>query len=509
MCRIHIIMNENKREMDYLGYEITKSKVISSLIWKLLERGGTQGIQFIVMIVLARHLLPKDFGLIVIVAVIISLANVLVQCGFNAALIQKKNADELDFSSVFYLNLLVTCILYIVLFFSAPFLASVFEQEQLILVLRILSLTLFLGTVNAIQNAVIARNLQFKKLFFSSLGAVVVSGIVAILMVSANFGVWALVGHQLINQFLITLILWFTVKWRPQLLFSVERIKELFSFGWKMLVSSLITTFYNNLQSLIIGKMFSPALLGFYSRGEQFPSLIVSNVNGSIQSVMFPTLSSHQENRQRVKEMVRRSIVTSSFIIFPMMMGLAMVAEPLVEILLTEKWLPAVPFLQIFCAAYALWPIHTSNLQAINALGRSDIFMKLEIIKSIIGLVVLGISIQFGVHGMALGIIVSGVISIFINAYPNSKLLNYSIQEQLKDIVPSLVLSLMMGVVVYSIHWFGMTNIATIIIQVFVGVALYIGLAKVFRLECFIYLVMTMQEIFKRDKSVPIEEIYE
>lgn len=492
---------EMKGRWGCLGFEITKSKIVSSLLWKLMERGGTQGIQFIVMIVLARHLLPKDFGLIAIVVIFIALANVLVQSGFNTALIQKKNADEVDFSSVFYLNLLATSILYIVLFFSAPFLASFFEQEQLILVLRILSLTLFLVAINSIQNAVIVRNLQFKKLFFSSLGAVIVSGIVALIMAFLNFGVWTLVGYQLINQFLITLILWFTVKWRPQLLFSFERIKALFSFGWKLLVASLIDTFNNNLQSLIIGKMFSPTLLGFYSRGEQFPSLIVSNVNGSIQSVMFPTLSSHQDNKQRIKEMVRRSIVTSSFIIFPMMVGLAIIAEPLVKILLTEKWLPAVPFLQIFCAAYALWPIHTSNLQAINALGRSDIFVKLEIFKSIVGLVVLGVSIQFGVHAVAMGIFFSGVISSFINVYPNSKLLNYSFKEQWKDIMPSLLLSLVMGVVVNSIHWFEMTDMITIILQIFLGIVLYVGLAKALKIESYTYLVLTLKDMWRSKKG--------
>ena len=492
---------EMKGRWGCLGFEITKSKIVSSLLWKLMERGGTQGIQFIVMIVLARHLLPKDFGLIAIVVIFIALANVLVQSGFNTALIQKKNADEVDFSSVFYLNLLATSILYIVLFFSAPFLASFFEQEQLILVLRILSLTLFLVAINSIQNAVIVRNLQFKKLFFSSLGAVIVSGIVALIMAFLNFGVWTLVGYQLINQFLITLILWFTVKWRPQLLFSFERIKALFSFGWKLLVASLIDTFNNNLQSLIIGKMFSPTLLGFYSRGEQFPSHIVSNVNGSIQSVMFPTLSSHQDNKQRIKEMVRRSIVTSSFIIFPMMVGLAIIAEPLVKILLTEKWLPAVPFLQIFCAAYALWPIHTSNLQAINALGRSDIFVKLEIFKSIVGLVVLGVSIQFGVHAVAMGIFFSGVISSFINVYPNSKLLNYSFKEQWKDIMPSLLLSLVMGVVVNSIHWFEMTDMITIILQIFLGIVLYVGLAKALKIESYTYLVLTLKDMWRSKKG--------
>lgn len=504
-------MNDNKREMDHLGDELTRFKIISSLLWKLLERSGTQGIQFIVMIVLARQLLPEDFGLIVLVAIFISLANVLVQSGFNTALIQKKNADEIDFSSVFYLNVFVTSILYIGLFFSAPILASFFEQEQLILVLRTLSITLFLGSINSIQHVVIARNLQFKKLFFSSLGAVIVAGVVAVVMAYANFGVWALVGYQLINQFLIILILWFTVKWRPQLLFSLERIKELFSFGWKILIASLIDTFNTNLQSLMIGKMFSPALLGFYNRGEQFPSLVVSNVNGSIQSVLFPTLSSQQENKKRMKEMIKRSIGISSFMIFPMMVGLAIIAEPLVKLLLTEKWLPVVPFIQIFCASYALWPIHTSNLQAINALGRSDIFVKLEIIKSTVSLVVLVVCLQFGVHAVALGVLISGVISTFINAYPNAKLLDYHMKEQCMDILPSLLISIVMGGVVNSVHWLDMTDMLTISIQLFLGIIVYIGLAIVFKIESFTYLLFTIKDLLrsKKGKDFTLKETLE
>ena len=466
-----------------------------------MERGGTQGIQFIVTIVLARILLPEEFGLIVLVTIFIGIAGVFVQSGFNTALIQKKNVDEVDFSSVFYFSLVVAGILYVFLFFTAPLLANFFEEPKLVLVLRTLSFTLFLGAVNSIQIAVVAREMQFKKLFFSSVGAIIVSGAVGLVMANMGYGVWALVGQQLTNQLMVMVILWITVKWRPRLVFSIKRVNNLFSFGWKLLVSGLIDTLYINLQSLFIGKMFSPAILGFYNRGEQFPSLIVNNIDGSIQSVMLPTLSSHQEDRHRVKEIVRRSIVTSSFIVFPMMVGLAVIAEPLVTILLTEKWLPVVPFLQIFCASYALWPIHTANLQAINALGRSDIFLKLEIIKKILGLIILGVSIPFGVYAMARGVLVTGIIATFVNAYPNLKLIDYSFQEQWKDIIPSLLLSLLMGIVVFSIQWFGIPPTLTLILQVFIGVALYVGLAKVFRLECFTYLLTTGKEILKSKRK--------
>lgn len=476
-----------------MNKEISKNRVLSSLFWKLMERGGTQGIQFIVSIILARLLLPEDYGIIALVVIFTSIAGVFVQSGLNTALIQKKEADAADFSSVFYLSLFIACLIYIVLFFSAPFIAAFYKIPEITPVFRVLSITLFFGALNSIQNAVVARKLQFKKLFFSSTGAILVSGTVGIFMAYTGYGVWALVGQQISNQLFGTLILWFTVKWRPHLLFSLKRVKALFSFGWKLLVSGLIDTVYRELRSLIIGKMYNPAMLGFYNRGQQFPSLFVSNINGSIQSVMLPVLASHQDNRPRVKEMMRRAIVTSSFIIFPMMVGLAVTAEPLVKLLLTDKWLPCVPFLQIFCASYALMPIHTANLQAINALGRSDIFLKLEIIKKIIGLSILAVTVFYGIYAIALGMVLSGIISSFINAYPNKDLLNYSYKEQWSDIYPSLLLSLVMGAVVYSFKWLGLSLLVTLIIQICVGVVLYVAMAWLFKLECFTYLMSTLQ----------------
>ena len=469
----------------------TKSRVLASLVWKLMEQGGTQGIQFIVQIILARLLLPADYGIIALVVIFTSIASVFVQSGLNTALIQKKDADEEDFSSVFYLSLLIACLIYIVLFFTAPFISAFYKLHEITQVFRVLSVTLFFGAFNSIQNAVIARNLQFKKMFFSSTGAILISGTVGIYMAYTGYGVWALVGQQVSNQLFVTLILWFTVKWRPQLLFSLEKVKTLFSFGWKLLVANLINTIYQNLSSLVIGKMYTPAMLGFFNRGQTFPSIIITNINGSIQSVLFPVFSSQQDNKQRVKEMVRRAIITSSFIIFPMMVGLAIIAEPLVKLLLTDKWLPCVPFLQIFCASFALWPIHTTNLQAINALGRSDIILKLEVIKKFIGLSILAVTVFYGVYAIALGMVLSGIITSFINAYPNKDLLQYSYKEQLSDMYPSFLLSIVMGVVVYSFKWLGLSVLVTLIIQVCIGVILSVGMAWIFKLECFNYLLDT------------------
>lgn len=466
-----------------------------------MERGGTQGIQFIVQIVLARLLLPKDFGAIAIIVVFISFAQVFVQSGFNTALIQNKEVNEVDFSSVFYLSLAVAAILYVIIYFSAPFIASFYEQPILIPTLRVLSITLFIGAFNSIQNAYVAHNMLFKRLFISSLGAIIISGTIGIVSAYSGWGVWALVAQQLSNQLTVAIILWFTVKWRPQLIFSFKRVKILFAYGSKLLASSLINTLYNDLRTLIIGRMYTPEMLGFYNRGQQFPNIIVANINGSIQSIMLPVFSAHQDNKKRVKEIMRRAIVTSSFLIFPMMIGMAVVAEPLVEIVLTDKWLPAVPYLQMFCITYALMPIHTANLQAIKAMGRSDIFLRLEIIKKVIGLIILGISLPFGIYAISLGQVFSGIISMFINAHPNKQLLEYSYKEQWVDIIPSLLIAIAMGAIVYSINYLELVAWKLLILQVCVGVALYFILAKIFKIESMSYLVTTLKQLLNDRKG--------
>lgn len=485
-----------------MGDNYNKTKVLSSLFWKLLERGGTQGIQFIVQIVLARLLAPEQFGTIAIVMVFIHLAQVFVQSGFNTALIQKKDADEEDFSSIFYLSLGIAGILYTIIFVAAPTISVFYRDPILVPILRVLALILFPGALNSIQNAYIARNLMFKKLFKSSVGAIVVSGTLGIIAAYFGLGVWALVIQQLVNQIAISVIMWVTVKWRPKLVFSIPKVRELFSFGWKLLASSLLNVLYLEIRTLFIGRLYSSAALGFYNRGEQFPKLIVSNINGSIQSVMLPTLSAQQDNKKRAKEMMRRAIVTSSFLIFPMMIGMAVVAEPLVAIVLTEKWLPAVPFLQIFSISYALIPIHTANLQAINAMGRSDIFLKLEMIKKVIGLTILGISIPFGVYAIAIGQVISGIIATFVNAYPNKQLLEYSYKEQLLDIIPSFLIALMMGVIVYTFNYLNIVKWQMLMLQVCAGIIIYLGLSKAFKIESFGYLITTIKQVIKSRKRV-------
>lgn len=481
----------------------TKSTVLKSLIFKFGERCGYQGISFIVQIILARLLDPTDYGMLTLLTIFITVSQVFVQSGFNTALIQRKDVTEKDYSSVFYLSLGIAIVMYLILFFVSPYIALFYDMPQLKNVLRVLALILLPGAFNAIQNAKIAREMKFKELMYCTLGAVVISGTVGIVIAYMGFGVWALVAQQLSNQLSICLIMMFVVKWRPKLVFEIHRVKLLFSFGWKLLCSSLLDTIYRELRSLIIGKKFNSATLGYYNRGKQFPELIVNNINGAIQSVMLPALSKEQDNKERMKSMMRRSIVTSSFIIFPLVVGLSVVAEPLVSLLLTDKWLPCVPYLRVYCFIYAFYPIHTANLQALNAQGRSDQFLKLEIIKKIYGLIVLAITVFCfeSPLAIALGGAATTLISCFVNASPNKKLLNYSYPEQLKDTLPSMIIAAVMGTIVYCVQFIGLNAWLTLITQIVLGIVIYVGLAQIFKLECYIYLKNLIFGFLKKRKK--------
>ena len=469
--------------------ESIRGSIMSGLVWKFAERIGAQGIGFIVSIVLARLLCPEDYGLISLITIFLAVSGVFIQSGYGTALIQKKDADNIDFSTVFYFNILMSLIFYFLLYIISPYIAKFYNEPTLTRIVRVMSISLIISAVNNVQHAYVSKTMQFKRFFYSTLVGTILSGFLGVAMAYMGFGVWAIVAQQLFNTLVDTIVLWFTVRWRPQLVFSIERLKGLFSFGWKLLISGLIDTLYNNIYGLLIGKIYNPSLLGLYNRGNQFPNLIVSNIDGPIQSVLLPALSEEQDNKERLKSMVRRSIVTSSFIIYPMMIGMAAVAKPMVSILLGEKWLGCVFFLQISCITLAFWPIHTANLQAINAVGRSDIFLKLEIIKNILGIVVLIISIPFGIKVMVIGRAIQGFICTIINAFPNKKLLGYSFAEQWKDLIPSLVISLFMGLLVMLVELLGFNSYITLLIQIPVGALTYFGLAYILKFECFTYLL--------------------
>lgn len=475
-----------------------KMTVISNLVWRFAERCGAQLVSFIVSIVLARILVPEDYGTIALVTVFTAILQVFVDSGLGTALIQKKDADEIDFSSVFYFNFVVCLILYLGMFAAAPFIADFYGDVTLVPVIRILSLTIVISGVKGIQQAYVSRNMLFKRFFFSTIGGTIFSAVLGIAMAYAGFGIWALVAQQLSNTFIDTLILWITVRWRPTKSFSWTRLKYLLSFGWKLLVSSLLDTAYNNLRNLIIGKMYSSSDLAFYNQGDKFPKVIVTNINASIDSVLLPTMSSAQDDKERVKQMTRRAIKTSTYVMAPLMMGLAFCAEPIVSLVLTDKWLPCVPFLRIFCITYMFWPVHTANLNAINAMGRSDWFLRLEIIKKIMGMTILLSTMWFGVMAMAYSLLLSSVLSQIINSWPNRKLLGYGYLEQVRDFAPGILLAVIMGICVYFISFLHLPTIVTLLIQFIVGAAIYIGVSAILKLEEFEYLLGMVKSFLKK-----------
>lgn len=472
--------------------DITSKRIIfNSLFWKYFERTGNQLVQFVVQIILARLLLPVDFGVIALLMVFIHLAQVLVQSGFNTALIQAKSPDDRDFSSVFYLCLGVAGILYLVLFVSAPAISTFYNMPSLTKLLRVVSIILFFDSVNSIQNAVIAREFKFKQLFYSSLGAILLSGSIGVYLANAGYGAWALVWQQLCNSLFLFIIMWFTVKWRPRLIFSLKHLSKLFSFGWKILASSLLGTAYMEMLSLVVGKLFSASDLGFYNRGNMFPRVAVNNIDGSIQSVMLPALSQVQDNPRRIKEMMRRSITMSVFIIAPLMAGMIATADPIVRIVLTDKWLSSVPFMQISCISLIFYPIHTANLSAIKAIGRSDIFLKLEIYKTLLSIAILFATIILfrSVMAIAWSAVLTGVISTFINAYPNKKLVGYTYAEQIMDLMPSFLMAGCMGVVVYYIGLISIDIYIKLVLQIIIGISVYSFLAWKLNISSFSYLI--------------------
>lgn len=466
-----------------------KNTTIKNFIWRFAERCGAQFVTFIVSIVLARLLTPEDYGTIALVTVFTTILQVFVDSGLGTALIQKKDADDLDFSSVFYFNFFVCTVLYIGMFLAAPIIAGFYGDSSLIPIIRVISLTIVISGVKGIQQSYVSRNMLFKRFFFATLGGTIFSAFLGIGLAYIGFGVWAIVAQQLSNTAIDTLILWITVKWRPKKMFSWNRLKGLLSFGWKLLVSSLLDTVYNNLRNLIIGKFYSSADLAYYNQGDKFPKIIVTNINNSIDSVLLPTLANEQDNKERVKNMTRRAIKTSTYIMAPLMMGLAFCATPIVQLILTDKWIPCVPYLQIFCITYMFWPIHTANLNAINAMGRSDYFLKLEIAKKIIGMVLLLLTMRMSVMIMAYSLLVSTLTSMIINSWPNRKLLGYSFKEQIIDILPGILLALVMGIVISFIRLLKLSSILTLLIQIMIGAAVYIGASYIFKIESFEYLL--------------------
>ncbi len=470
------------------------NSTIANFIWRFTERTAAQLVTFVVSIILARILSPEYYGTIALVTVFTTILQVFVDSGLGIALIQKKDADDLDFSSVFFFNMFMCVVLYIVMYIASPYIAAFYNDKGLTPIIRFISLTIIISGVKGIQQAYVSRNMLFKRFFFSTIGGTIASAIIGIILAYRGYGVWALAIQQVSNTAIDTLILWLTVKWKPKFMFSFQRLKRLLRFGWKLLVSALLDTIYGNLRNLIIGKKYTSADLAYFDQGDKLPKAIVTNINVSIDSVLLPTMSKMQDKTEAVRTLTRRAIRISVYIVAPLMIGFACCADSLVRLVLTDKWLPCVPFIRILSVSYLFWPIHTANLNAIKAVGRSDIFLKLEVIKKAVGLALLLSTMWFGVKIMAYGLIVECLLGLIVNTWPNKKLLHYGYIDQMRDIAPSVLLSMAMGVAVYCVGLISMPEIVKVVAQITLGIVIYVAGSGIFRMKEFEYLIKKIRK---------------
>lgn len=470
-----------------------KEATVTSLLWKVMERGGNAVVQMAVQVVMARLLAPEQFGALAVMLVFVSLGNVIVQSGLNTALIQSPEADDADFSTVFWMSLAVSVALYAAIFLAAPLVAAFYAMPGIVWPLRALGLLLVVSAYNSVQVAKVTRDLQMRKVFRATMASVIFSAVSGIGAAVAGAGLWALVAQQLSYQLVNCVVLAFQVDWKPRMVFRAERARELFGFGWRLLASGLLEQGYQSLADLVVGKRFSPARLGLVSQGKKYPQAVGSMLDGAIQPVMLSAVSRVQDDRARVKRLVRRALKTSTFLIAPAMTLFACCAPSLVPALLGPQWAEAVPFMQVYCMVYALLPIHTTNLQALNGMGRSDLFLRLELVKKAYGIAALLFCalVLNDVRALVMSYLVTGVLSTFVNAWPNKRVIGYSYAEQVRDIAPAFLLSGAAALTAGLVGSAGLGAWVTVLAQAGAFVLVYLGLAAALRLEAFTYLLRT------------------
>ena len=468
-------------------------------MWKFAEKISMQLMSIVIQIVLARLLLPEDYGIIGLLSIFISISDVFILQGFTTALIQKSEADELDYSSVFFANLAMSIIIYVVFYMIAPSVAKFYKTPQLTEVMRVMSINIVVGAFSAVHNAIISKNLDFKLSFIRNIANIISQGIVGISMACAGFGVWALVGSKIVGTLVGTVILCITVKWNPQFTFSFQRIKVLFKYSSKILYTNLLNTIFNNIHSLLIGRFFSTTNVGYYQRGQQIPQAIMIAVDGSMSEVLYPTLSLLQNDLVKFKQALRRSMKTSMYLIIPMLTGLAVVAEPMTILLLTDKWLPSVPFMQLTCAITAFWPL-AARTHALNAIGKSDVTLKLSIISKILTLLMILISIPLGIYAIMWGTLLASGISFWITSYYVNKYLGYSLKELINDIGSPIALSCGMGIFVILIGKIKLGLVLGVVIQILGGIIFYIALSEILKIEQYEYMKKLILNVIQNKK---------
>lgn len=480
----------------------SKQKVAGGLFWSYGERIMAQLVSLIVSIVLARLLDPENYGVISIVMIFITFCDAIVTGGFGNAIVQKKDADELDVNTMLCCSVATSILLYIIIFCAAPYIASFYNMPIIRPILRVLGVRLLISGVNSIQRAWIQKRMLFKRFFISTSFGTIISAVVGISMAYMEMGAWALVGQYLTNSFIDTTVLLITNDWKPRLQFSWKSAKEMLSYGWKVLVTTVVYTIEGDLRSLIIGKKFGSADLAYYDQGKKFPNLLVTNINTSISNVMFPVLSENQNDPTRLKQLCRRAVRIGIYLLSPLLIGLIGVADTFVIAILSEKWAPCIPFLCILTLVFLVRPFTTTCQQSILSVGRSDITLKIEIIVNAvaIGILFYSVFILESVIGIAIGTLLAELVSMGMFMYYENKIIRYSYKEQLQDLLPSLGLATVMGVIVYIVHFLPIHKWLALILQVVIGAVFYFAASYVLQFEPFVYLVGMLKEKFNNPK---------
>ncbi|MFB6340656.1 lipopolysaccharide biosynthesis protein [Saccharicrinis sp. FJH62] len=480
-----------------------KAKTISGLLWSFIDNFSRLGLTFVIGIILARLLTPREFGLIGMITIFIALSQSLVDSGFTQALIRKKDCTQADYSTVFYFNLFVGIVLYLILFLSAGAISRFFDEAQLYSIVQVVGLSIVINAFTIVQRARLTKEINFKLQTKISIIASIVSGFIGIGMAYVGFGVWSLVFKTLLGVAITSLLLWLWNKWIPSPIFSKKSFKEMYSFGYKLMISGLINTLYKNIYLLIIGKYFSAAELGFYTRADQFRNLPSQNITSVIQRVSYPVLSEIQNDVPRLKEAYRKIIRSTMLIAFVSMLMMAAVAKPLVLTLIGEKWLQSVVYLQLLSFVGMLYPLSAINLNMLNVQGRSDLFLRLEIIKKTMAVPIIIVGIYFGIRVMIFGMIINSIIAYLLNSHYSGKLIAYSNKQQLKDIFPSFILALFIGGIVYLIGvLLLLPNYLILIIQLLAGGGLFILLAELAKMQDYIYIKeIFLDKVLKRKNN--------
>ncbi len=471
-----------------------REKTLSGLLWQFLQRIIGQIFSFAVTVVLARLLMPEDYGVVALASMFNVLVGIFISGSMDAALIQKKDADELDYNTVFFSSFVMSFVIYAVVYFGAPFFARLYHNDLITPIMRVLALTMPIGALTMVQNAIVSRQMAFRKLFYTSLIGQVLAAMLGIYMAYAGYGPWALVAQQIVGTLSGAAVLFVVVPWRPRLAFSWARFLVLFNFAWKKTAAGFIGTLCGQLKGYLIGFRYSAADLAYFNRGEGLPDMFLSNVNGSVSNVLFPALSHVQNDLDAVKRGMRRSMMVSSYVLTPMMFGLAVIAPQVVVLLYSARWEPAVPFMQVSCITAVMTVLNSANLQALFAIGRSEEVLKLEFYKKPVMLLILAFTVMVSPLAISCGMLVYSIYVLFMNARPNRIYLGYSVWEQIADVRPGFVLSALMACLVWGVGQCLENVYLSLCLQIFTGVAFYIGVSHLMHLEAYEFVKAVLRE---------------